>query len=241
LNSPISPTIPVIKQETKVINTEEEIKVTTPSNANTKNIVVESNNIVDSTTVSNQINPQSISLEKMSYINMDISLSQLMKYHLVNVGDKIVFVQNTIFTGEILEHGKIKLEWCNQIVPNIAAFTERCGIKYSIDCLDSIYCKGETIKKLIISFHEQLPHANTITTIETVDFSNFEANYINLDFTSDNIYDDQLYYDYNALNDYMDISKDGFLNNVFEDYDYNSYIPHGDTILTQEYISSVFV
>jgi hypothetical protein len=233
LNSPISPTIPP-NQETKVIinPTIDSIEAVT-----TLNKVVQSNNInniVNSTTMNNQINPQSISLEKITNINMDLSLSQLMKSNLINTGDKIVFVQKAIFIGEILEHGNVKLEWCNQVVPNIAAFTERCGIKYSTDCLDSIYCKGETLKKLIISFHEQFPQAN-ITTIETIDFSNFEANYVNLDFMSDDVFDDQPYYDYNELNnDYMDFTRDCFLNNVFEDYDYNSFNTHGDTILTQD-------
>jgi len=251
LNSPISPTIPpIVNQETKVINTvkEEPKVIINPTNeaVTTLNKVVQSNNInnIDNAiSMNNLLNPRSISIEKISNINMDISFSQLMKNHLINVGDKIVFVQKAIFIGEILEYGNIKLEWCNQIVPNIAAFTERCGIKYSIDCLDSIYCNGETLKKLIISFHEQFPQAN-ITTIETVDFSTFETNYVHhLDFMSDDIiFDDQPYYDYNELNnDYMDITRDCFLNNVFEDYDYNSFNTHGDTFLTQEHISTVFV
>jgi hypothetical protein len=254
LNSPISPSVPIISQDTKVINpTVEEPKIIPAKEAKTTlnkvvetkiNIVANSNNHINPPSITlEKISLEKISLEKIANINMDMSLSQLMKYHLINIGDKIVFVQKTIFTGEILEHGHIKLEWCNQVVPNIAAFTERCGIKYSIDYLDSIYCKGETLKRLIISFHEQFPHASNITTIETVDFSQFETNYFNnLDFMSD-IYDDQLYYDYNALNnDYMDISKDVFLNNVFEEnYDYNSFISHGDPILTQEYHSTVFV
>jgi hypothetical protein len=173
---------------------------------------------VDSISESNEISRSECDIDMNNIsVNMDVSLSQLIKHHFIKNGDSIVFIQKTIFTGVILENGYIKLGWCDMLVPNIASFIECCGVEYSMECLDSIYCNGETLKRYILTFNQLYPNALSNETYS-------DRSYIHLDFQIEEniIYcGDQTMLGLDSEYHYLDIPKEYILDNIFDDSDNN--------------------
>jgi len=88
-----------------------------------------------------------------------ISLKHLLDQNLINFGDKLM-IQNTCFTGEVLITGDIKLEWNSYIVPSIVSFVESCGICYSDDWLDKVFCNGVKFRNYLELYYHQLNQTN---------------------------------------------------------------------------------
>jgi len=98
-----------------------------------------------------------------------------------------------------LENGNIKLEWCNTIVPNLSSFIESCGLTYSEEFLDAIYCNGYTIRHYIeiyqlenglvsstdslpcisISENEYLEHQNNLFCVDLLNFDFYDTTQMN--------------------------------------------------------------
>jgi len=254
LNSPISPTIPVVSPTMEVVSQITENKASLMSireeieDVKMENISVQAliappkdlkmGNTIESILVSQNIinNSECDSMDSLSVsqdiqndldmsnllqpINMDISLSQLMKHHFIKNGDNIVFIQKTIFTGVILENGYIKLGWCDYVVPTLANFIECCGVNYTIDCLDSIYCNGETLKKYVLTFNQLYPdsaYASNVYDKNNYNYNNVMMN--TMDQNNNIIYygDKPVFGGLDSEYQYIDIPKEYILDNIFDD------------------------
>jgi len=120
-----------------------------------------------------------------NYHPFGISLKNLLDQNLINFGDKLVF-QNTCFTGEVLSNGDIKLEWNSHIVPNIVSFVESCGICYSDDCLDKVFCNGVKLRSHMENYIQtQTYYLNYINSCGILDFDTNNGDGVN--FTVDSI------------------------------------------------------
>jgi len=95
----------------------------------------------------------------------NVSLFELVKNNIIKIGDKLVLINTAIYMGEVLQNGKIKLEWTGKIVSNLPKFTESCGIKYSEECWDIIWCNGNKLRYYI----EQLSNFASLDEIPPVD------------------------------------------------------------------------
>jgi len=93
---------------------------------------------------------EDIKIEEKKVINeelyLSISLSQLLEKKLIHIGDKLVLIREDIYIGQILNNGNIKSIVNSKYFDNLSSFTESCGVKYSQDCMDMIYCNGKKLR-----------------------------------------------------------------------------------------------
>jgi hypothetical protein len=86
---------------------------------------------------------------------LEITLAHLLSEDLVSPGDKLHFIYSSIFIGIIQSTGQILLDWSDELVPNLATFTERCGRTYSEECLDIIICNGKKLGDYIELYYQK--------------------------------------------------------------------------------------
>jgi len=215
--TPNSPPTPPIHKDSRSIEFDSSVDSPLPPNMiinNQKNI---------NTPIKRSKAPPQKPPAKMIKFPVDISINHLLNNKHIKVGDKLVLIQSKIFIGEILENGLIQLGWTDHIVTNIPSFTECCGIKYTEECWDFIYCNGFKLRHYI-----ELCYQNE-------DFSNFPNLNNNDQQCYIESYEQGLDFDIDQSMDYAD-NKDQ--NNRNRDFDLSSGVSSDDILC---YSQEIFI